>query len=74
MSSYVWIVEELGDDYHGSRSVRAFSAETAAKQFAAIKDQNQPTKCGDFGYCKIHNPDCTHKFYYCVRKLEFETP
>jgi hypothetical protein len=72
-TSSVWIVEELGDDYHGSQSVRAFSTEYAARQYAAERDQNQPEKCGDSGHCKQHNPDCDHRFTYCVRKLAFET-
>jgi hypothetical protein len=56
---YVWIVEEVGDDYHGSCIEVAFTSEADADAYVAFRQGCRKT-CDDCGhthsYIKIKVP------------------
>jgi hypothetical protein len=56
---YVWIVEEVGDDYHGSCIEVAFTTEADADAYVAFRQGCRKT-CDDCGhthsYIKIKVP------------------
>ena len=60
----VYLVMECGDDYHGSRPVRAFTDEGKARAYARDCDLNQVPGCG--------LETCDHKYSYVVRKIPME--
>ena len=59
----VYVVMEWGDDYHGSRPVRAFTDEGKAGAYARDCDVNQIP-------CQEGN--CGHKYMYVVHKISME--
>ena len=60
----VYVVMEWGDDYHGSRPVRAFTDEGKAGVYARDCDVNQLRDCG--------SETCDHKYSYVVHKIPMD--
>lgn len=59
MSKQVWLIREVGDDYHGSRNVCAYTKEEDAKKIAE-KLYSEQEPC----------PDCGDKYSYPVHSIE----
>lgn len=56
----IWIVEEAGDDYHGSSVVAWFDDKQDAEDWAKTQDkQQQPCE------------DCEHRFSYIVYSVPY---
>lgn len=61
-SSIIYVVMEIGDDYHGSRLVCAFSDRAKAKDYAKESEANQTRDCG--------SETCDHRYSYDVQTID----
>ena len=59
--TYIYIVKEHGDDYHGCRLVSAHSEREAAKSEQAWLECNQ-----------VPCSDCGHTYFYSVNKIKLD--
>jgi len=52
----VWVLDENGDDYHGSRTVAAFRTEEAARREADLMrvDQEPCAECGHLYWFSVY--------------------
>ena len=59
--SVIYVVMEVGDDYHGTRPVCACSDKTRAEEFAKESEADQMPDCGV--------DTCGHRYAYVVHKI-----
>lgn len=62
---YIYIIEEEGDDYHGSRLISAHADEEEANLQAAHLERTQVKSCG--------SDECTHRYSYHVTRVLYTT-
>ena len=62
----IWLLEEIGDDYHGSGIIGIYANESVAEEQKAIEVAKG---------CPCHpaHPRCDFTYHYSIRKYEIQS-
>ena len=63
---FVYVLEENGDDYHGSSIVGAYATAELAEAKKATLEGKYP--------CRPKHPECDFRYWYSVARLTVEQP
>lgn len=62
----IWVLEEIGDDYHGGSIIGVYDNKSAAEKQKAIENTKG---CP----CHPEHPKCDFTYHYCIREYTIQS-